>query len=588
MKPQHKTQGGTIRGSVLILICILCVGTVAFVQEVDSEKVTGGLSFVDEVKVTVVNVDVYVRDRQDRSVTGLKKEDFRLRQDGHERELTHFAAYTEEVITTIMAEEQTGTAPPVPQTADATPLQGESARDKIQPVHVVIYVDNENIRPHDRNRVLGQTRRFIDQLMQPHVQVMVVSAQRSAEIVQPFTNDSRAVQNALRSMNRTYGARVDDDQQRSRIIHEMQKTAENPSAANPQQALDLEERIRTYGEELSMELDYSMSTIREVMTTLAGLPGRKALIHVSNGLPAVPARDLIDWYGDIYQKTSALPMLSRFNRRAVYESLASTANAQGVTFYMMDATGLAGDGAQSAEYARPVDPMYAGVYTMNHQEPLYYLAEKTGGRAIVGSNEVTGLLEDLRNDLFTYYSLGYTLPSSGADTVHRIEVELPGHSEHDLVYRRTMVEKSLETQVQDIVVSGLMLALDDNPMGITLSSGIVQPASAEDRWFLPLEIKLPISSIAMLPEGDELVGRVVLFLANRDLKGNQSDIQRREFMIRIPSDDYEERRTERYVAEFQLLLNEGEHKVVIGVLDPVTRQTSFATVEKKIGTSGSH
>jgi VWFA-related protein len=448
----------------------------------------------------------------------------------------------------------------------------------------VVYVDNENIRPHDRNRVLSQARQFVREVMQPHVQVMVVSALRSATIVQPFTNDAKAVQDALRSMNRDYGARVDQDRQRSRIIHDIQKQVTESQTGSKRQrqaaALELENQIRTYAEELAMELDYSIGTLREVLTTLSGLPGRKVLLHVSNGLPAVPGRDLIDWYGDLYQKSSSLPMLARFNRRFVFDSLASSANAQGIRFYTVDATGLGGDASASAEYSQPIDPMFAGIHQINYQEPLLYLAERTGGRALVGANNITGLLEDLRGDLFTYYSLGYTLPSSGADTVHRIEVELPEHPEYEIVYRQTLVEKSLETQVQDRVISGLMLGLDHNPMDIELSAGAREATAAGDRWLLPVAIRLPIQSVAMLPENDEYVGRVVVFIANRDLKGRQSDMQRREFEIRMPVADYENRSRESYAADFDLLLNPGNHRIVIGVLDPVTRQTSFASIEQ--------
>ena len=577
-------------GIMAAFTTILAVSSMAAGQEVEKKEAVGGLAFVDEVQVTVVNIAVFVRDRQDRPVTGLKKEDFRLVQDGLARPLTHFAAYTEDVITRIMGEREALAASPTPpigdgRAAEAASRQGDIAADLVQPVYIVLYVDNENIRPFDRNRVLAQVRRFVREVMQPHVQVMVVSVQRSAKIVQPFTNDPRAVQDALRSMTQLYGARVDHDRQRGRIIHDLHAVMSDTSSGglrNDQVAArDLEDKIRVYAEEIAMELGYSINSLREVLTTLAGLPGRKVLVHVSSGLPAVPARDLINWYGDLYQNTSTLPMLSRFNRRHLFETVASTANAQGVTFYTIDASGLAGDAAASAEYSRPVDPMTSSIHVINLQEPLLYLAERTGGRAIVDSNDVSSLLEEMREDLFTYYSLGYTLSSSGADIVHRIEVELPGHPEYKLVYRRTLVEKSLETQVQDRVVSGLMLALDDNPMALEVTAGEQKPASS-DRWILPIEVALPIESIALLPEAGEYVGRVVLFVANRDTKGRQSDVQRRQFEIRMPPEDYERRRGERYVAAFDLLLNAGEHRVVVGVLDSITRQTSFQTLTRSV------
>jgi VWFA-related protein len=579
-------------GVATLLVMLLVAGPVAFGQEVGEDDVVGGLAFEDEVQVTVVNIDVFVRDRDGNVVTGLSEDDFVLKQDGQERRLSHFAAYTRDVLSEIMTPDGEGArALPVPtptsQDAEAASRPSRRPAELVQPVHIVLYVDNENIRPFDRNRVLTQVRRFIDEVMQPHVRVMVISVQRSPKVVQPFTDDPRAVKDALRSLTQVYGARTDIDRQRRRIIRDMQEQidkAPQERRADSREAVLLQEQIRTYAEEISIELNYSISNLREVLTTLAGLPGRRVLVHISSGLPAVPGRDLINWYGDLFQKSSTLPMLARFNRRQAFEAVASTANAQGVTFYTIDGTGLGGTGSASAEHARPVDPMTASIHAINYQEPLVYLADRTGGRAIVNSNNISGLLEEMSDDLFTYYSLGYTLSASGSDTVHRIEVELPGHPEYDLVYRRTLVEKSLETQVQERVISGLMLALDDNPMHLEISSGVQRPAS-EDRWILPVEVSLPIESVALIPEGGEYVGRVVLFVANRDSKGRQSDIQRRQFEIHMPSEDYATRRSERYVAALDLLLNEGEHKVVVGVLDPVTRQSSFTSLSTRVSSN---
>lgn len=584
-----------VRIPIAVLVActaVFIVGSAVHGQEAGREDAVGGLTFIDEVKVTVVNIDVFVRDRKGNPVTGLTRGDFRLLQDGQERSLSHFAAYTRDVIAEIMTTGARATPPPERQPAttggveETTSGSEGGSLDEIQPVHIVLYVDNENIRPFDRNRVLSQVRRFIDEVMQPHVQVMVISVQRSPKIVQPFTNDPRAVKDALRSLTQVYGARTDDDLARGRIIHDMQQIMDDAPGegrrADSRTAVDLQEKIRFYSEELATELNYSINSLREVLTTLAGLSGRRVLVHISSGLPAVPGRDLINWYGDLYQKSSTLPMLARYNRRYVFESVAASANAQGVTFYTIDASGLAGGGSASAEHARPIDPLTTSIHTLNYQEPLLYLAERTGGRAIVDSNDVTSLLQELRDDLFTYYSLGYTLSASGSDTVHRIEVELPAHPEYELVYRRALVEKSLETQVQDKVVSGLMLALDDNPMALEITAGEPKAAAGE-RWILPVEVAIPIESVALLPEAGEFVGRVVLFVANRDAEGRQSDMQRRQFEIRMPPEDYATRRSERYVAALDLLLNAGKHNVVVGVLDPVTRQASFVSLQQSVG-----
>ena len=47
---------------------MLTGGLFAAGQEVDTREVVGGLSFVDEIQVTVVNIDVFVRDRDARTI----------------------------------------------------------------------------------------------------------------------------------------------------------------------------------------------------------------------------------------------------------------------------------------------------------------------------------------------------------------------------------------------------------------------------------------------------------------------------------------------------------------------------------------
>jgi VWFA-related protein len=575
------------------MIAILAFGFWAVGQESDEEEVIGGLAFVDEVQVTVVNIDVFVRDRAGKVVTGLTKDDFVLKQDGQERNLTHFAAYTQEVIAEIMRRRELEptpvlTTPPTEEEAETPSPQDDEIADlaaRIQPVHLVLYVDNENIRQFDRNRVLTQVRGFLREIMQPHVQVMVVSAERSVRIAQPFTNDPKEVAEALRGLRRLTGARSNRDTQRGRLIHDFHamedKRAAGESDQMQREAIDLESRIRNYGEEITMELGYSIAAVREITTALAGLPGRKIFVHVSSGLPMVAARDLLAWYQDIFQRGSILPMLARFDKGRLYDQLASTANAQGVTFYMIDASGVSGTAGASAEYTRPVDPVAASIYIVNHHQPLQLIAERTGGRAVIDTNDVTEGLEELRDDLFTYYSLGYTISASGTDKIHSIKVDLPNHPDYKLVYRRTFVEKSLESSVQDTVVSGLMLDIDANQMGLQIEAGASRPAD-DDRWILPVEIRFPIDSVALLPEGDEYVGRVELFLSNRNLEGKQSDVQRRNFEIRMPPEDYDTRRHETYVAELQLLMEEGTHKVVVGLLDPITRQSSYTSLTRAV------
>ncbi len=587
------SHGGYLRKRVFgltLLTMALALASVSAQEPAttdDRPEVVGGLAFIDEVELTVVNIDVFVTDKSGRAITDLEADDFLVFQDGRQRQLSHFALYTEEVISRIVqSAEDALSAVPLPTPEALAAESATTVRPVVKPVYIVLFIDNENLRPMDRNRVLGQIRGFLKEVMYPHVQVMVVTYQRSLKVEQPFTNNSKEITDALRAVRGMNATRGTQDTERKKILREFASLQQQGTKGTEQNRIELENRIRSYADVIDNELDFAINAVREITTTLSGLPGRKYLFHISSGLPMVPAKDLLYQLGTTFQQTSTLAMEARLNHRRHYRALASAANSQGVTFYTIDASGMGGAGDSiSAEYAGATDPITAGLYVINQQEPLQYIAERTGGRAILSVNDVTSGLEQFRQDLFSYYSLGYTISGSGTDRIHRLEVQLPAHPGYELNYRRNFVEKSLESKIQDRVVSGLTFDLDENPMAVLVDTGAASPA-ADDRSILPIEIGFPLDSIALVPEGEEFVGRVVVFIAVRDEKGRQSDMQRREHEIRIPQNDLEAHHSDRYVIELPLLMRSGSFRIVVGVMDRLTRQASYSTIHRSVSNEG--
>jgi len=534
----------------------------------------GGLAFKDETELVVVNIDVVVRDKRGDPILDLTADDFRVFQDGVEKPVSNFALYTKPMPASPAAFFEAEQSP-APETGGAGP----------KPLYVVLYIDNENLRPFDRNRVLSQTRDFVRDLLQGPAQVMVVSYQRTFEILQPFTSEADEVLAALRRVRRVSAARLDRDDERERIVRDMMNSSQRAQAgsvAKGQDQLRVYSQIRLFADEVVHDTTVAVNAVRSVITMLSGLPGRTCVIYLSNGLPLVPGRDLFHQYSSAYRDSVALGVSGRYSQRSLYESLVSSANAQGVKLYTIDAGGLQTASGVSAENLVAEDIGASVMRLNNHQQPLETLAEGTGGQAILNSNDVQGDLQHLADDLFTYYSVGYSINSSGADKVHRIEVELPGRSDLEVRHRRTFVEKSLETRVQDAVLTGLMFERDDNPMAVELELGRPAPAP-EGRSLVPVEVSFPVESVAMLPELEEYVGRVVLFVAVRDRDGKQSDLQRREHEVRMPVADYQTRRHETYAIDLQLLMESGAYRVSVGLMDQVTRQASYLTAEYRVG-----
>ena len=554
----------------------LLVGQEHEADDHDSIRPIGGLAFVDELEVTVVNIIAYVTDKEGAAVTNLTKDDFRILHDGEERPISNFQLYTEELIRTYyQAEEGPPLAPtPVPE-EEATTLTA------IQPVWVMILIDNDNLHPLDRNRVLGQLRTFVRENTKPPVQMMVASSNRALKIEEDFTDDSTSILGALEGVKLTTGGRTSRDSSRAEIYDEIDRSIQsgNSSGQRSSGTSGLQKAhglAVSFAEEELNGLQFTFGVIREAVNLLAGLPGKKMILHVSNGLPMTPGIDLFYALSNAYNEPGLITEAMRYTQTRQYESLVKNANAQGVTIYTIGAGGLENITMGSAEHQSPRDTVAASMEHDNYVDTLRFIAEETGGVAIVNANDIRPRLDRVEQDFYSYYSLGYNLQMSGADKVHQVKLTLPDHPDYDIRYQRRFVEKALESRVQDKVLTGLVIPLEDNPLGIALETGSQAPA-ASDRWTVPFELSFPLANIALLPEGGDYVGRVSLFIAARDSEGKQSDLVRQEHEVRVAAADYEQAQRQRFTIKASLLMEAGSFKVSFALLDQTTRQAGYAT-----------
>jgi VWFA-related protein len=574
------------RSIVWILIALLALPAVpigADEEEQEGLRRIGGLTFVDEIELTIANLVVYVTDKKGVAITDLTKDDFEVYQDGDKKQITNFKLYTDEIIRSEMSMTTDLAAP------EATPIADETTGAGPQPIHLVLYIDNENLHPLDRNRVLSQTRDFVRANLHPPTRMMVVAYQRSFEVLQEFTSDPQEVLKAMR-MVRTYtGGRTERDNSKQDISEQIHRQQEEYRSGRSQGGQSggwsqVYALIDGYARETVNDLQFTLDSLRQIITSLTGLPGKKGIIYVSNGLPMTPAMDLFYEASQAMNDTSLMSRMFEFDRSRSYRQLAATANSQDVTLYTIDASGLSLGTMGSAEYATSRDPSITSIGINNYTDSLRYLADETGGIAIINTNDIAPKLDFIAQDMYTYYSIGYPIQATGHDKVHRVKVKLrddPAFSNYRLRYRPRFVEKSLETKVQDRVVSSLVFEIDENPMDLEVETGTPATAS-ENRWLLPAHLSFPIKNVALLPEGEDFVARIVFFVAARDADGKKSDLVRQTHEIRIPATEYEEAKEQRYGIDTSLLMEAGRHKISIALLDPLTRQVSYKTIHSSV------
>jgi len=535
------------------------------------EQQVGGLRFYDVTEITIVNVDVAVRDKRG-PVLGLTKDDFLIFQDGKPQEITNFAVYTRKSRGVEAQPRPTATpaASPTPQPPSEMPLP------RREPRFLALYVDNENIHPLNRNRVIARLVEFIQENLQPPDQAMVASFQKSLKILQSFTSDPDEIADALRALRKYTGGRSDMESTRRDIEEFIHQNSSNPNTLERAMA-----RARSFAREQRNTLIFTVRALQDIMTMMAGLPGKKAIIYVSDGLPMSPGLELFYEIQESYRETGAVSQSREFDATELFRGLVTTAAAANITLYTIDARGLASELGIEAENRAPRSTLAASIARSNYQDSLVYMAEQTGGLAIVNTNDVRPGLEKIATDFETYYSLGYRLVPSGEDRVHRVEVKVKNHPEYQLAYRRTFVEKSLPTRIADRVITGLAFDLEDNPLGIELAVGEPIPAS-ERYWSLPVEIRVPIQKLALVPSGDEYSGSIMVYYAARDDEGKQSDLQRQQHDVRIPQKDYAQAQNKHFTITASLLLEPGKYRISVGVRDVLTNQAGFAAIRKAV------
>ena len=628
----------------------------------------GGLKFVDVAEVTIVNVDVSVRDKNG-PVSGLKLEDFVVSQDGKLQPLTNFAVYTEKseapaaAATALPAAAPTAPAP----VATATPAAAVAPL-KREPAFIAIYVDNENILPMNRNRVIGRMTEWVRDHLTPPDVAMVISYQRSMKILQPFTSDADEVAAALNTMKRYTGGRTDAVNSRKQVEDYIDQNADQ----NPTSIISAMDQATSFAREQRNNLQFTIGALQELIGMMTGLPGKKAIVYLSDGLAMTPGLELFYEIEDRYRSPSTLSAAHENDATDLFQRLVTSATAAGVTFYTIDARGLESESGIEAENRTSRSSLAANIAQTNYQDSLTYMADQTGGLAVLNSNDPTPGLNRISADLDTYYSLGYRLTPSGQDRTHRIDVKVKGHPEYKLNYRRTFIEKTLPTRIADRVVSGLEFDLQDNPLGIELKAGDPSPA-ANDRWTLPVEVHVALDKIALIPDEEQverpellspalpaplvvrqelgggvriflpaserkpdtevrledvqsgevlldakadtapgdlqvpydkwpadpyrklrlfrgryfekepiLKGILMIYYAARDNEGKQSDLQRIEQIVRVPTGDYERARHQYYTVTTSLLLEPGRYRISVGVRDELTNQAGYAATKQAV------
>jgi VWFA-related protein len=487
----------------------------------------------------VTNVDVVVTDRNGAHVQGLSASDFQLYDNGVLQPITNFSEYRGAALSEIAS-----TAP--------SPTTEAAAPEVKRPIALLIFVDNLHLQPNTRKRALQAIARFLDAHAGDPLRVVAVRFNGVSRTI-PMRGSAREIAAVIPQLFRDSADELVQVRERRRVMNVIDDEPPQPCDFTLRQVI-------AYAESMRHETLATMDALRATVNSLSGFDGKKVVMFISDGVQQSSGAELFEYWsqkcgGNIGIETMQYDLNQDFRRAA------DAANAAGVTFYTIDATGV------GSEEMAAVDTAHFGGRRLdmalmrdNRRGMLDYLAEATGGVSIKNENVLDAPLNSLGDDFRDYYSLGYRTPAGAKTHTIAVHVRREGlRARARQQYVVTSPEQKIAAQVESMFI---VPAADANPMDVVVNAG---PSRGP---VLPLVIRVPRARLTTIGSGT-----VWLYVAAMDAAGGATPIRTQSLQI-PPTGDL--------IQRLELTMRAGEHTVVIAIRDDISSTLSLVRLKVRL------
>lgn len=538
-----------------LLTCLILLSPLSLLSQASPE-------FGEVVEVHLIPLQVLVRDAKGKPVFGLTKDDFIVYEDNKEQVITHFAEIRQRIPQQVFSSVKEKPA----EEAPSKPATLEDIQERY-----FFYIDNLNIHPLQRNRVLNDLITFVRERIKPGIKGMVISFSRSLKIETPLTDDVEQLIQAIEAQKEHTGEGLQRISSRQDVLERVKE------AKLFSQKIGL---VRGYAATIYNEMVFTLQALQDMLLALKGLKGRKVLLYVSSGLPETPGYELFYYLAGEYPQDNPFIYMDQYNLNSKYKALINLANSASVNLCMMDVSGLralSGEGIAETRYGGT--ELDYTVESHNLTDPLKLLAEETGGVAIVNTNDFKGGFQKIADVVDNYYFIGYQRSQAFEDRYHQIQVKLRDKKKHYVLsYKKGYLEKSLRTSVADRIIANLIFPEETNPLGLTIS--FQQPRLKEEGvYILPMILELPYNKLTLLKRGDRFTGKIRIGFVAKDARGDRSEVAWKEHAFNIPEDIYEHIKDGSFKYQVELLIRGGGHRVSVGVVDELSTLQSYQVEE---------
>lgn len=567
----------------------------------------------ESIDVRLISLDAVVTDSSDRPVTGLTRDDFELKVENEPVEILSVAA-GQDLRTTVTGR-----------------------------LTILLFIDERHLQRKHRDAALAEIAEALDQEIAANPTWVAAAAfgERLEPLLSP-TRDRAAVRTTIEAaMDRDIPTTTLRSQQRSASLA-MRETLRLMAARGSRYRLgeaslaSVEANLRSFGQALRQDTLLTVSAVRSLVEALAFVPGRKAILFVSDGLPRHPldsaAKTMYDRLAGSSRQLEGDEMISargsldlndrnhrpfgvdradRMGRATnivqvddggafafqtmaaelscadAFDRLAALANTHRVTFYPLKPPVIDPAISELGESAKGRGSI---VELSNVRTGLNSLAGLTGGLSFVSDTGVAEFLQSTRTDISTYYSLSFTPPDSMGDSgIREITLRLrqrPLARNGSLRYRASYAPVTIQQNLASRAWGTLLFGWEENNHGMEVQ---VRRSASRERpdqpGQTPLEVRasLPIGDLELAPtratRNPVASGffRVVVQVQRED--GSRLPPQHFDFELNVPVAELEQAAGQYIAVRSEVLLPPGAYRLAVGIWEENSGRSSFVVRE---------
>lgn len=463
------------------------------------------------VRVTtrLVQVNVVVQDKKGQPATDLTKDDFAIFDGGKEQKISTFSMEG-----SLLPPAAAPAAKKPPLAPNIFTNRVDRRLDAPKSVTIILF-DGLNTKWEDQAYARQQVIKYLQQVA-PEDRVALYALGINLTILHDFTNDTSLLLNALARYKGRYATELD---------------VANPEASDTGDDdlnawLDHANQTMADFHQINM-VNQTCEALEAIASHVAKIPGRKNLIWVSGGFPIYIGFDEAAANAGQDQPAGYIDTSEKRTFNEEMEKAAHALNEANMAIYPVDARGLATSpnfaatsrGTANTRKGGPPPPIMPDKFQRT-QDTMNVLAERTGGKAYLNSNDLKNAIKHAIDDGRVTYVLGFYPTHGQWDGEFRalkIQVKRPHLTARSRLGYYALPDKSQDEKerlaaLRDAVLSPL------EATGITMSAR-VDPIEPPKPGTIKVYVQVETRDITLQLQDGRWIGGLDLFFVQQTKEG---------------------------------------------------------------------